>query len=281
MTEKMVFIAGYDQAAWTASTADLRIDNGPLAVDTIVVSWDAAETALTAVTMANLLAGMNPFKVTHEAKKITEIRGDDLYALNVLWLENNPITIIGVGATSDVTRINAMIVPVSSKTGANCTCLATKATITNGGTERLSLGAILEVAGKDFHYEILTSSYTAPSTGTFLQAYDKTMDGELVGFMIFGTTIAAAATDTISADKIRIKVNGSVNKDTNWDLACALSHDGYHPLFANPATCAILDNYVWVPFKQDPPVKGDRVTIDINAGVADAMRIIEVVKVAN
>lgn len=277
----MIFIAGYDQATWTTSTADLRIDNGPLAVDHITLSWDAAETAMTAVTVANLLAGLNPFKVSHEAKKIVEIRGDDLYALNVLWLENNPLTVIGTSTTSDVTRVNGLRIPICSRADADVTCLATKATITSGGSERLSLGAILEEKAESAHYEILQTAYTPSGTGQYLQCYDKTVEGDVVGFMLFSTTIATASADTISADKIRIKVNGNMIKDTNWDLMRALSHDGYHPLFASPADATILDNYAWIPFLKEMPKKGDKLTIEINAGDTNAIRLVEVVKVAN
>ena len=279
--ERQMFIGGYDQATWTTSTQDLRVDNGPLAVEMMVVAWDVANTTATATTTANTLAALNPLKVTHEAKKIAEIRGDDLYALNVLWLENNPITIVATAATSAVTRVNALRLPINSKAGATVSTLATKATITNGGAERLSLSAICEEKGEDTHFEILTTSYTPAGAGTFMLAYNKLSEGDVVGYLIFSTTIATATADTISADKLRIKVNGNQIKDTNWDLMLGLSHDGYHPLFADPGTEAILDNYVWVPFIKEHPVKGDEISLEINAGDTSAIRIVEVVKVAN
>jgi hypothetical protein len=281
MVERIIFIGGYDQATWTTSTQDLRVDNGPLAVDTILVSPDVANTSATATTVANLLAGLNPFKVTHEAKKITEIRGDDLYALDLLCFGFNPFTVVASTATSDVTRVNALRVPVQSVAGATVSCLATKAAITNGGTERLSLGAICEQSAESFHYEILTTSYTASGAGTYMQAFDKIVEGDVVGFLIFSTTIPTASADTISADKIRIKVNGNVVKDTNWDLAKGNGMIGHHDLLASPGDASIIDNYVFIPFLKESPNKGDKVSVEINAGDTNAIRIVEVIKVAN
>ncbi len=279
--ERMMFIGGYDQATFTASTQDLRVDNGPLAVDTIVLSYDCANTTATATTVAAELDNVNPLKVTHEAKKIVEIRGTDLYALNELWLENNPVTIVASAATSAVTRINALKCPIQSAAGATVSILATYAAVTNGGTNRLSLSAICEEKAENVHFEILTTAYTPSATGSFLQAYNKLAEGEVVGYMVFSTTIATATADTISADKIRIKINGNQVKDLSWDLAYGLSHDGYHGLFASPADATQLDNYVWIPFMKEGPHKGDEITIEINAGDTNAIRIVEVVKVAN
>lgn len=281
MVEKMIYIGGYDQATWTVSTQDLRVDNGPLAVDQIVLSWDVANAATTATTVANLLAAMNPFKATHEAKKTIEIRGDDLYALNQLWLENNPFTVVASTATSDVTRINAVRLPFQSKAGATVSCLATKAAITNGTGERLSLGAILTEKQEDVHWEILSTAYTPTGTGTYLQCYAKTIEGDMVALLFFSTTIPTASADVISVDKIRIKVNGNVVKDTNWDLMRGLGNDGYHDLGASPGDWSILDNYAIIQFKKEPPHKGDYVTVEVNAGDTNAIRVVECVKVAN
>jgi hypothetical protein len=245
------------------------------------VDFQGQNSSATAATVANALNLVNPIKLSLDGRKTHEIRGDDLYALNALWLNRQGLSLVATTATDENTHAPSLYLPVMSKAGSIASTLATYAAVTNMDTGLLTLVADISEKGYPERYEILTTAYTASGTGQFLQAFDKSLDGKLQGIMFFSTTlqVVGAATETI--DTIRIKVNGETVMEYPWATLQKMTNAGYHDLLASPASAAILDNYAYLDLSEDAPKKGDRVIIEILGDDTNAVRIVTVEQVAN
>lgn len=268
-----------NRTAMTASLPTRNLSSGRY-IDKLVLELKVDATTATAITVAAMLDLLQPITIRFYGSDIVSIRGSDLYALNVLFLGFNPFAMIGASATDGQTKIFGLKVPLwqPPRPSGQLTYTATRVAVSNADTETITIceWSNDKILRNKYLYYVEIPMTLASSTG-FGNRKELPMVGDLIGILMYSTTVTTNAADTTtSIDQVRVEVNDQRTMDFTWqDLKGG--HCSHLPLFSSPADVSILDNYVFMDFRKDPIPKGNKVTLDISAGTAsDAIRIIPV-----
>ncbi len=270
-----------DEQPFTASFADQLVPYSPYC-DGIDVSLRST-TSVAAVLTATLLQQISPFEVKLNNTAVISIRGDDLLALDQLFLGEMPI----IGETTAVGssgKVQGLTVPtwMQPKHG-NLSIRPNFVSQTNLSVGVMSVEAeLLDKVLHDGYLSYLTSFYTPPSTGAFNLAYDSPLVGDLQGLMIFSTTIPTFAADVITAREIQMFIDGTLAWQVEWKNLTTPAFPGAQP--APPVVGTVfgqgftnfLANYGFYDTSEDPIPKGKRLTIRIQSDNTNNIRIIPI-----
>lgn len=257
-------------------------------VEFLELGYYAEETGTTAVTVANLLSAtaglLSALKIWKDAKTmIINVNGADLYALNALMLGNYAHTMVGGGTQYDRTRVSGLKVPLNLPKPLNVNAQHKvdfeRTAVSAGVVEALTCVAKTgHNKPKYLSYQAVT--YTPASATAWLPAEVGIPDGDLLGILFNSiTTIPVAGADTCTLDQIRLKIGGTVIEETNWEALEAGRKTGAHYTIESPASFAILDNYVFWDFRENPYPAGVSKTLQFYGGDTNSIRIVPIVQV--
>ena len=264
-----------DEGSFTASTDDVIVSR-PGTLREMILSMKAEPTSAADITTAALLPLVQPFELKRNGVAFISIRGDDLYALNNYLMGYRPVAFASSAATDYNSRVMGLRIPVYLAKGDDTlTYKITRVAVSDADTETLSLLArFQEAAPAQGWHEFTTYSYTPSASGSSLRAMDVKSTGELIGLLIFGTTIPTTSADTTTVDKLQLRLDGEITHEATWQTLRAPSAPGNVADATVPE--GILDNYVFWDFREEPIAAGRRIEVYINAGDTNAVRLIPI-----
>ncbi len=273
-----------DEQTFTASTADLVLPSNPY-IDSLDVSLRST-TATAAVLTKTLLDTLNPLEIKLNNTAISSIRGSDLAALDALLFGIYPIIgeTTAVGSTG---KVEGLIMPVwgQSKHG-SWTTRANFVAGTNLSAGVISLESeLVDKVLQDGYLSALTTFFTPPSTSSFNDVFNTTMNGDLIGLLVFSTTVPTFAADTISAREVRLFVDDGLAWQVEWKNLTAPGISGGNP---NPPVVGTVfsqgftnfyQNYGFYDNLDDPIPKGKKLKLQVSSDDTSTIRVIPLLKV--
>jgi hypothetical protein len=267
----------YNEEGFTSSK-DLENLTAGRYVDRLTISLKGEMTAGSAVTPATMSNLLNPLEVRLLGSPVIYLRGSDIWALNVLVLKKNPLTIVAGNATDNRTRIMGLEVPIQqpARGAGELTIKANRVAVSGVDTETITIAEITsDTALAPEYYHLVEIPVTTASSTGWGNFIDLPQPGRLMGILLYSTTIPTTTSDTATISEVMVVVNGSRAYHRRWleIKADAATHD----TLASPADASFIDNYAYIDFSKDPIPADAEVRLDINAGVAsEAIRVIPV-----
>jgi hypothetical protein len=265
-----------DESVFTSSTDDVVVDKDKY-IEGFTLAYKAVQPASSMSTINAFLDLVNPFEVKVGGKAIIQIGGKDLYALNNLWLGKRALH-IGTEGANEITRICGLYAPFNLKPGTEQVSVkATRVAVGTMGTETLSISqeqCSVDTGAPNFNYTAY--SHTPPSTGAYNRALDTSPTGDIIGMLVFSTTVPTTSASTISCNKLQIRAKEIQCYNANWFEMQADSAAGSYSGTAIPE--GIIDNYAWLDFSNEPFKKGERFEVYVNAGDTNTVRLIPVMR---
>jgi len=252
-------------------------------------------------TKAEALERLEKIEVLYKGASVWSLNGIDLWAIDGILFKDLPILTNQV-ATEDVERAITLIIPMGRKIMDPEECFpATKKgelslRLTFSATETACDELVLQVETTELigatpkqHIKVTTISKTPSATGE--HEVPLAVGNKYAGVMLWGTTIPTGAGVACSIEWMKTKIDG-VEKDfaqTNWESLHGelLNRIGHREAYDGSADDDDLTAYSYLDFD---PRDSDLFLLEtagkaefeltINAGVADAIRILPVELVA-
>jgi len=264
-----------DESSFTASTDDVIVSR-PGALREMLLSIAAEASGANDITVAALLPLVQPLELKRNGVAFISVRGDDLYALNNYLMGFRPVAFNSGAVDNQKARVMGLRIPVDlPRAEDTLTYKVTRVAVTNADTETLTLLArFTEGAPAGGVYEYTTYAYTPSAAGSYLRALDVKSTGDLIGLLVYSTTIPSATANTITANKFQLRLDGEITHEETWLALRAPSSSGNVADATIPE--GVLDNYVFLDFRGEPIAAGKRIELYINAGDTNAIRLIPV-----
>lgn len=228
---------------------------------------------------------LNPLEVRLNGSPIVSIRGSDLMALNLMMFGETPYLFRSAAVINNRTRINGiklhmnqpprergqLVYKFNRVAGANCSVETLSAA--EIGTDEPPTGG---------WYHLVEVPHTLPAALGYGQKYSLAMPGDLLGILIWNTTIGVAAADTWSCSEIKLFVDGvEAIMRTAYDLYEEGEKQRDNPVSTAVTTACWMDNYLFLNLMSNPIPKGSKVEWQVNAGVVnDPIRLIPIYQVS-
>ena len=276
--------------AFTSSQQNLVIPGAKSKyLESLSITINGLQNGSTATTIANALGLVNPLEI--DVGGIPQIRArlSDIYAMDMLWLQHNPLTKIS-GGDNQEWIVNALIYPCwFPPSRAEATTTATYAAVTNADTTEISITAeYLDGIPRNealYYNEFSknTDGVDSSSFGNWTQTTN--LVGNLTGCLFNSPTIPGGSTlmEDGTIQQVRVQGNGNTLLVYEW---AEIQNPGifngqmFNSLEESPATTGILDNYRWLSLAKEPIPAGTRVQMDVMAGVdSSTIRTLQVQQV--
>jgi len=261
-----------DFADFTAST-ELIPATADAYIDKLTLGFQGDMTAAASVSVESLLGLLSEIEVRRLGSPVVVMSAKDLLALNCLWLGKSPLTIVATAATDDKTVINGLDLPLwqPPTTYGGITYRLIYSSVSGVDTEKLTVAEIYseKVYRERYLHAVKLEGVTAAVTGYGNKLY-PTVIGDLVGCLIFSTTIPTNVSNTVTVEKIKVFVDGVPQIERNWrELQAEAKRGMQSAVFASPGNRTIHDNYALLDLQDDPIPAGTKVEIDVYAGVVN------------
>jgi len=271
----------WNRDEFTASTALENFSPGRY-IDKINIHIKGEMTAAASVSAPAFAAIIDPLEVRLLGSPVVFIRGTDLWALNILYLKKNPLTIVAGAATDQHTKIMGLECPIWQPPRAigELTIKVNRTAVSGVDTETLTVAELSSDATLEptyFHaVEIPATTASVTGWGNFT---DFPQPGDLHGVLLYSTTIPTATSEVATIQELMLVIDGMRAFHANWH---ELKGDApSHATFADPADATFIDNYAYIDLSKDPVPAASSVRLDVNAGVAnEAYRVIPIYRVA-
>lgn len=272
-----------DNDTFAASTDLIDASTG-LSVRELSIGIKAQQVAA-AIIPENVAADiLNPMEVRLSGSPIVSIRGSDLIALNMLAFRETPYKFRSAAVIANRTRIHGIKLHLNQppREKGKLAYQFNYAAGANSGTITLSAAELAtDEAPVGGFYHMVEVPHTLPAATGYGAKTSFAMPGDLLGVLIWNTTIEAAAADTQSCQSIKI----FVGKDEQLERTASEMYELGAYARDNPAAAAVttaswLDNYTWLNLMNDPIPQAADAQWQVNAGVAsDPIRLIPLYRV--
>jgi len=271
MFKKRLF---YDKVSFTADTDDITIIQ-PRYIHEIHVSLQCLQNGATSPTLEQILSMISKAQVKLTGKIVTELSGRDILAYNCL-VQNRSIKYILPTADNEYGYVEGLAIPLHLAPGEHVLSVRfLYASHATRDTEKLSFSTLeADVPIERAHVEIPSFSFTPPSTGAYNTALDVSFGGNVVGFLIYSTTIPTTTATTTTVAKLRIKAGGDIIYEDNW---AGLAAQTFYP--EESTLRSVLDNYVYLDFSKQPIPAGTRVELEIYSDDTNTVKILPIIVV--
>ena len=271
MIRKRLF---YDGVSFTADTDDITIIQ-PRYIDALHISLSCLQNGATAPSLSDILSILNKVQVKLTGKIVTELTGQDILAYNCL-VENRSIKYLVPANDNELGLVEGLKLPLQLARGEHILSVRfLHSSVSTVDTEKLSFSTLeSDEALAERHIEMPTFSFTPPSTGSYNIAMDSTFGGDVIGFLVYSTTIPTTTSTTTTVAKVRIKVGGDIVFEDNWNN---LSAQTFYP--EESTLRSILDNYVFIDFRKAPISAGARTEFEVYSDDTNNVKIIPVILV--
>jgi len=269
MIKKRLF---YDKVTFTADTDDITIIQ-PRYIEGFNISFNCLQNGASAPTLSDVASVISKVQVKLTGKIVTELSATDILAYNTL-IENRSIKYTLPTADNENAYIEGMMLPLKLAPGEHVLSVRflhnSVATI---DTEKLSFSTLeADESLSERHIEIPSFNFTPPSTGAFNTALDSSFTGDVIGFLLYSTTIPTRTSDTATIRKVRIKAGGDIIYEDNWGNMSAQSH------YPEESTLrSLLDNYVYLDFSKAPIPAGTRIEIEVYSDDTNTIKIMPII----
>jgi len=261
--------------SFTASIDDTEIYK-PKNIVNFHLSIQADMTAAASISPEATLGLIDPFELKVSAIPRIRLTGRELYVLNKLFLDKDPVMMRAGAATDDKTRILDMLIPMNYSTAAPPLHYSVTRTAVSGvDTEKLTLVAeYSEAALAERPLQLLKYTYIPSATGTMLKALERVLAGELEAILFRSTTVPTDAADTSSVDQIELYVGGDLVTRTR---EFAIYKPAFHIENADGTpTARQVDNYMLIDFRPEPIPAGSAIRVDMSSDDTNPVHIIPI-----
>ena len=271
MMRKRLF---YDKVSFTADTDDITIIQ-PRYIHDVHISIECLQNGSTAPALADILSILDRVQVKLTGKIVTELSGQDILAYNCL-VQNRSVKYLVPANDNEVGLVEGLSLPIRLAPGEHVLSMRfLHNDVATVDTEQLSFSTLeADETLEDRHIEMPTFNFTPPSTGAYNTALDSTFTGDVVGFLIYSTTIPTTANDVATVRKLRIKAGGDIVFEDNYNN---LSAQTYYP--EESTLRSILDNYLYLDFTKSPIPAGTRVELEVYSDDTNTVKIIPILRV--
>lgn len=236
------------------------------------------------VATMELLDVLQPISVRLDGSPIVSIRGSDLRALNLFAFNETPYLFRSAALGGNRTRVHGLRLPLNQPPRDRGKLVYQFGYTADANVDECLLTAA-EIAtdeapeGGYFHY--VEIPHTLPAATGYGQKYSLAMPGDLLGILLWNTTIMAAAADVESVQEIKLFVDGTEQiMRTAYEMQerGAIARDS--PIDTAVTVASPLDCYAWLNLQKNPIPAASKVEWQINAGVAsDPIRVIPLYQV--
>lgn len=263
MGQKYIIGDAGSPSAFDNSLPETELETGGYTSE-LLMELNALQAGATPPAISDLLAPWNPISILLGGNPMINSRAEALYALMVLWLKKNPLTLISVSDNDNLAfmglRIPLWIGPTVSTLKTKITRVAPAATLDTLQHTIMQRYAPARPAEVPVYLRILEQVYSAGAAGSFSSAGSYENIGTIVGMLVFSTTIPVVGALTTSARAIR--VTASNIDDLNADWLSLGADQNYWALRESPANLSILDNYRYWDMSDTPIPPGSNPKIE-------------------
>ena len=269
---------------FTTSIAEksIALEGGENYLAEMVISYKGDGTGV--VAMETFLDLVNPLSFKANNPRIN-LRGRDIFALNIAWFGNVPAFIEGGSGTDD--KVAGMRIPLQVVPG-QAEALAysiTRAAVANIATEvlRLSLRSFESIPepmpGRIDAKEILVTTPASLGIADLVETIPRI--GRLMGILVFQTTVPTESADTADVQRAFLETPRGRFGDYHVQDMMGAFTDYFQEIPTGPLQ-DILANYGWIELREEPiDLVTDEVKIKADVGVvSEAVRFIPVIEVA-
>lgn len=266
--------------AFTANLSERELIPKGKVLKNLIISLKGDLAATTTVAVETFLDVLLPLVVKKGQDTIMQLRGRDLFALS-FFMESKAGRCIEGGAGED-DKVEGITIPMNLVIEAdqNYSWGATRAAVGNISGEQLGIeaewndepGALENISAVE--QPLTTAGATGPTSLNVIIP----QIGDLIGLMVFNTTVPTATADTHSLTEIKFLQDGELKDVFHMSQGKGL-HGG---ALANLGAVGrdIINNYSFFDFRESPyDAKAKRISLDIEVGVAsEAVRLIPIIK---
>lgn len=265
----------YNQQTFTSTPPEQKV-NFPN-VKRVNLVYEALENGTTANALSTLIATFLDVKVKIGGEQVTNIRGDDLFALN--WIEaihkkigSKPTWLLGTG-TDNVNTWLKLSVPMEITTDKDV-YIQPEFYAAPQYTDTGTLTIEIEYGDIGFKEPPIRMTYISQNTAIAFVQYDFNNAGhKLCGILIYSTTVAAGSSvKDASAGEVKLYVNTKEKIYSDW-----FASEGPEDDVEDTVVHAILTHYRYIDL-WDEPIPADQLKIAFKskAAATDAVRVIGV-----
>jgi len=261
MAEKIRLLK--DNATFNAPTELISLFSGRF-ISKITIGLYGETSAAASLPGKNLKDAINTFKVFKMGSPIIDLTGEEIIALNALYLGKSP-SIVDSGTTAgNPANLMGLEVPIYLMVKALGEAQVQVGFASVSGAQNIkitlaehSLDTALPVG---YFHCVRIPGMTSGATG-YGNRIELSGVGDLKAIMFYSSSIPTVTSDATTVQKVRIIVNGVEFVESNWKELQANKK--------NEVTTGITDNYGIITFDEPIP-KGASVTVDIFGGVASS-----------
>lgn len=266
--------------AFTANLPERELIPKGKFLKALILSLKGDLAATTTTATETFLDVLTPLVLKKGQETILQLRGRDLYALS-FFLEAKAGRIIE-GAAGEDDKVMGIEIPLNLPIEAdqNYSWGATRAAVANVSGEQLGLEAIWndeDTNGGNIS-AVEQPFTTAGATGPTSLNVIIPQIGELIGLIVFNTTVPTATADTSSITEIKFMIDGVASDVLHMSQGKGL-HGGALANLTAPGR-DVVENYSFFDFRDKPyDAKSKRISLDVEVGVAtEAVRFIPIMR---
>jgi hypothetical protein len=263
---------------FTASLTERELVPKGAYLDHFRISLKGDLAATTTVAMESFLDVLQPFLFRAGQETRIQLRGRDLFALQYFLEGTTPSGFEGAAGEDD--KIFGLKVPVWEKIDPKLsyTWAATRVAVTNVSGERITLSAVWsdKVLQPNPIVAVEQPFTTAAATGRTTLNINIPQVGDLIGVLIFMTTVPSATADTASIQRIQLLLGQT--RASLFSVAETGIVRGGNPGISTNWAFDVLNNYRFIDLRDDPlDAKANKIGLEVDVeATSEAVRLIPV-----
>lgn len=268
---------------FTASIPERQLLRKKPFLEKFVLSLKGDLAAASTVAIETFLTVLDKFVVKRGNQTLIQLNGKDLVALQAFLTKSSPKIFEGAAGEDD--KVLGIIVPVHERMAEDVSYSwsATRKAVVNVSGEVLEVAADWDDEVRaDRRFILVEQPVTLPA-GTGLTSLNLIVPkvGELLGLVLFLSTVPSSTTDTGSIQRLKLTIDGVV--ESQYNLASMASLADYLLLKPTDPLFDTLNNYYFIDFRESPINAVERdigFIVDVQTA-SDPIRLIPVLQQAH
>lgn len=268
---------------FTASIPERQLLKKKPFLEKFVLSLKGDLAAASTVAIETFLTVLDKFVFKRGNQTLIQLNGRDLVALQAFLTKSSPR--IFEGAAGEDNKVLGIIIPVHERMAEDVSYSwsATRKAVTNISGEVLEVAADWEDEARTDRRLILVEQPVTLPAGTGLTSLNLIVPkvGELLGLVLFLSTVPSSTTDTGSIQRLKLTIDGVV--ESQYNLASMASLADYLLLKPTDPLFDTLNNYYFIDFRESPINAVERdigFIVDVQTA-SDPIRLIPVLQQAH
>jgi len=262
-----------DNEPFTASSQDIRIlqANNIKAFQFTLIG---KQTGTASFTISDILGVLAKIQLKIGGDVISELSAKEFYIWNIIRNSMLPDVVLPI-ADGDFGIIPSVVIPVNhAPTQAEMAMRLVYSPLANFTDTALSI-EILETKENLKEPEIMFQKYTftPPSTGAYNILLDSVFGNNVIGFLIFSTTIPTATANVASCRKMKLRIGTDNVYENTWNGMT----DNVRYNIASELQ-ALIKNYAFLNFEDTPITKGIEIQIQVESDDLNPIEVIVILE---